>query len=128
MSINYYKQQIFSLQRDLSDNLRKYSETQPTLDENSLLNIDNELDILMKNIQNDLNGKTLENTSLNKKLKSIYQKNTKLHKILNGLKGEKSGSLQMFQDIKLIYNQQLIATWILIILFTGAGYTFLKKK
>ena len=128
MSINYYKEQIFSLERDLSDNLRKYSKTQPSLDENALLNIDNELDMLNKNIENDLNKKTLENKELNKKLESIYKKNIKLDKILNELKGENSGSLQMFQDAKLIYNQQLIATWILIILLTGTGYTFLKKK
>lgn len=128
MSITYYKKHLFSLQRDLTDNLSKYSETEPSLDENSLINIGDELDTLSNNLQNDVKQKTIENVKFNKKLANIERENAELGASLNGLEGDNSGSLQMFQDVKLIYNQQLISTWILTFLFTGAGYVFLKKN
>lgn len=126
MSIKYYENQFFSLQKEIINSLRESQDTSSKI--TNLTRIGDSIDTLTNNIQHELTNKTQENAVLNDKLKNIQTENMRLKKTLGGLEDDKLGSKQMFQDVKLLYNQQLIFNWILTTGLVGTIYIYMKKN
>ena len=47
---------------------------------------------------------------------------------VTGLKNKDAGSIQMYDDVHKLYNQQLIGNWAFIFVLSYAGYIFSKQQ
>ena len=95
---------------------------------NNMIVIKNELIILKNEIEEELK---ISYDDINKLIRRINDKekiNVQLQKKVDGLRDENAGSIQLYEDIQLLYNQRLIGNWILVFVISSGVYLFMKKK
>ena len=95
---------------------------------NNMIEIKNDLIILKNEIEEELK---ISYDDINKLIRRINDKekiNVQLQKRVDGLKDENAGSIQLYEDIQLLYNQRLIGNWILVFVISSGVYLFMKKK
>ena len=119
-----YTSKINELQQRLKTVLNNVDSSQL----NNMIVIKNELIILKNEIEEELK---ISYDDINKLIHRINDKekiNVQLQKKVDGLKDENAGSIQLYEDIQLLYNQRLIGNWILVFVISSGVYLFMKKK
>tara|TARA_B100000674_G_scaffold30430_1_gene21469 strand:+ start:16534 stop:16902 length:369 start_codon:yes stop_codon:yes gene_type:complete len=119
-----YTSKINELQQRLKTVLNNVDSSQL----NNMIVIKNELIILKNEIEEELK---ISYDDINKLIRRINDKekiNVQLQKKVDGLKDENAGSIQLYEDIQLLYNQRLIGNWILVFVISSGVYLFMKKK
>ena len=119
-----YTSKINELQQRLKTVLNNVDSSQL----NNMIVIKNELIILKNEIEEELK---ISYDDINKLIRRINDKekiNVQLQKRVDGLKDENAGSIQLYEDIQLLYNQRLIGNWILVFVISSGVYLFMKKK
>ena len=119
-----YTSKINELQQRLKTVLNNVDSSQL----NNMIVIKNELIILKNEIEEELK---ISYDDINKLIRRINDKekiNVQLQKKVDGLRDENAGSIQLYEDIQLLYNQRLIGNWILVFVISSGVYLFMKKK
>lgn len=119
-----YTSKINELQQRLKTVLNNVDSSQL----NNMIEIKNNLIILKNEIEEELK---ISYDDINKLIRRINDKekiNVQLQKRVDGLKDENAGSIQLYEDIQLLYNQRLIGNWILVFVISSGVYLFMKKK
>ena len=119
-----YTSKINELQQRLKTVLNNVDSSQL----NNMIEIKNDLIILKNEIEEELK---ISYDDINKLIRRINDKekiNVQLQKKVDGLKDENAGSIQLYEDIQLLYNQRLIGNWILVFVISSGVYLFMKKK
>ena len=81
----------------------------------------NEVEQELEKSYNSVNG-IIEN------IKKSEAANVKLRRNVDGLKDENAGSIQLYDDIQLLYNQRLLGNWLLVFVISSGVYLVMKKK
>ena len=81
----------------------------------------NEVEQKLEKSYNSVNG-IIEN------IKKSEAANVKLRRNVDGLKDENAGSIQLYDDIQLLYNQRLLGNWLLVFVISSGVYLVMKKK
>lgn len=93
-----------------------------------LKNVNNELVLLKNEIDNKLKQSFHEASDMNLNIDQIANKTRLLRTRIDGLKDKDAGSVQMYHDIRNIYNQRLLGNWLLFIIASCGGIFFFKNR
>ena len=108
--------QIVKMNNNDSSQITKLEEIK-----SELFFLKNEVEQKLEKSYNSVNG-IIEN------IKKSEAANVKLRRNVDGLKDENAGSIQLYDDIQLLYNQRLLGNWLLVFVISSGVYLVMKKK
>ena len=93
-----------------------------------LQEINKELFFLKEEIAAKMEQSYQDAVAMNSNIDEITGQTQALQTKVTGLKNKDAGSIQMYDDVHKIYNQQLIGNWILVLVLSYTGYIFSKQQ
>ena len=93
-----------------------------------LQEINKELFFLKEEIAAKMEQSYQDAVAMNSNIDEITGQTQALQTKVTGLKNKDAGSIQMYDDVHKIYNQQLIGNWILVFVLSYTGYIFSKQQ
>ena len=93
-----------------------------------LQEINSELLFLKEEIQAQMEISYQQALTMNSNIDEITGQTNVLQTKVTGLKNKDAGSIQMYDDVHKLYNQQLIGNWAFIFVLSCAGYIFSKQQ
>tara|TARA_B100000902_G_scaffold281691_1_gene267616 strand:+ start:3102 stop:3473 length:372 start_codon:yes stop_codon:yes gene_type:complete len=90
--------------------------------------IKRELFFLKNEVEQELEKSYSSVNGIIKKINVSEAANVKLRRNVDGLKDENAGSIQLYDDIQLLYNQRLLGNWLLVFVISSGVYLVMKKK
>ena len=93
-----------------------------------LQEINSELLFFKEEIQAQMEISYQQALTMNGNIDEITGQTNVLQTKVTGLKNKDAGSIQMYDDVHKLYNQQLIGNWAFIFVLSYAGYIFSKQQ